>query len=102
MKTKKKTSIQKDMTNKKTKKITTKSTKTIKSTNTDYDINRIVNKIELDILLTTITSQILLLIHNKIPKYKIKKQTIPLLKEIRKNNTLITNTITDIDLNIIF
>ena len=98
MKTKKKSTIQKHSTKRKDKKRTLKSSATSKH----YDVNKIVNKIELDILLTTITSQILLLIHNKTPKYKIKKQTIPLLKEIRKNNTLITNTITDSELNLIF
>ena len=77
-----------------------KSTKPSKIHN--YDINKIVHQIEFDILFTTITNQILFLIHIKTPKQKIKKQTITLLKEIRNNNKLIVNKLTDKELIIIF
>ena len=109
MKTKKKYSIQKYSTKKtksKTKKLHTKHkskhTQPLSSTSQYYDVNKIVHRIEFDILFTTITTQILFLIHIKTPKRKIKKQTITLLKEIRNNNKLITNTITDVELNLIF
>ena len=105
MKTKKKYSIQKHSTKRKTKTKTKKLTnkKTLQTkTHQHYDVNKIVHRIEFDILFTTITTQILFLIHIKTPKQKIKKQTITLLKEIRNNNKLITNTITDKELNIIF
>ena len=103
MKTKKKYSIQKHSTKtkRKTKKHTPKRTKK-SSTSKHYDINKIVHQIEFDILFTTITTQILFLIHKKTPKQKIKQQTLKLLKEIRNNNKLITNTITDNELNLIF
>ena len=118
MKTKKKTRIQKH-NSKKTKKLNTTHqhkhihqhknqhqhhhTNTTKPSKThNYDINKIVHQIEFDILFTTITNQILFLIHIKTPKQKIKKQTITLLKEIRNNNKLIVNKLTDKELIIIF
>jgi hypothetical protein len=100
MKTKKKYSIQKHSTKSKSK--TKKRTPKNASTNKHYDVNKIVHRIEFDILFTTIITQIMFLIHNKTPKYKIKKQMIKLLKEIRNNNKLITNTITDTELSLIF
>jgi hypothetical protein len=110
IKTKKKYSIQKHITKNKKKTKTKKfkqnsySIHTYIHTNSKkhYDVNKIVHQIELDILFTTITTQILFLIHIKTPKSKIRKQTITLLKEIRNNNKLITNTITDDELNLIF
>ena len=115
MKTKKKYSIQKSITKTKkktktkTKKLkTNKNSSSTKHTHTPsqskkhYDVNKIVYQIEFDILFTTITTQILFLIHIKTPKSKIKKQTIALLKEIRNNNKLIKNTMTDDELNLIF
>ena len=104
MKTKKKYSIQKHSTKKsktlKTKKKLDKTLKTSKAT--CHDINKIVHYIEFDILFTTITTQILFLIHIKTPKQKIKKEIITLLKEIRNNNKLITNTITDDEIKLIY
>ena len=110
MKTKKKYSIQKHSTKnkpkskskRKTKKHTPKRTDKISSITKHYDINKIVHRIEFDILFTTITTQILFLIYIKTSKQKIKQQTLKLLKEIRNNNKLITNTITDNELNLIF
>lgn len=108
MKIKKKTRIQKHITKtkKKTKKLKTISspnhTHPFINSNKHYDVNKIVHQIELDILFTTMSAQILFLIHIKTPKTKIKKQTIKLLKEIRNNNKLIINTITDDELNLIF
>ena len=98
MKTKKKYSIQKQTT--KTKKLKHKHKSAIKPS--QNDIKNIVHRIEFDILFTTITTQILFLLHIKTPKTKIKKQTLTLLKEIRNNNKLITNTITDDELNVMF
>jgi hypothetical protein len=103
MKTKKKYSIQRHSTKKtKTKKLKTKQKLNKTSNTTCYDINKIVHQIEFDILFTTITIQILFLIHIKTPNYKIKKEIIKLLKDIRNNNKLITNTITDDELNLIY
>ena len=65
-------------------------------------VNKIVNKIDFDILFTTLTIQILFLIYIKTPKDKIKIQIILLLKEIRKNNKIIKSHITDDELTIIF
>ena len=103
MKTKKKYNIQKHSTKKKTKTKKPKSkTQKYKTSPPRYDVNKIVHRIELDILFSTIITQTLFLIHIKTPKTKIKKQTITLLREIRNNNKLIINTITDAELNIIF
>ncbi len=114
MKTKKKYSIQKSITKTKTKSKTKKKSNKLKhslshihtytpsQSKKHYDVNKIVHQIEFDILFTTITTQILFLIHIKTPKSKIKKQTIALLKEIRNNNKIIINTITDDELNFIF
>jgi len=119
MKTNKKYSIQKHTTKTKKKSKTKKSkTKTKKHTykhklscsksksksksKSYYNVNKIVHHIEFDILFTIISTQILFLINIKTPKQKVKKQTVSLLKEIRNNNKLITNTITDKELNIIF
>jgi hypothetical protein len=105
IKTKKKYSIQKQ-NNLKKKYKTKKRIHIHKNTHTPskkhYNVNKIVHQIEFDILFTTITTQILFLIHIKTPKTKIKKQTIALLKEIRNNNKIIINTITDDELNFIF
>ena len=78
--------------------------KTLKNKNNKHDkeLNNIITKIEFDILMILITDQILLLNTQKISKNKIKEKIILLLKEIRTNNKLIKNTITDNELNIIF
>ena len=90
MKTKKKYSIKthSSKTKRKTKKRTHKRTNKT-SISKHYDVNKIVHQIEFDILFTTITTQILFLIHIKTPKHKIKKQTLTVLKEIRNNNKFI-------------
>lgn len=97
MKTKKTKQTKKKQTHKRTHKRTNKTL-----IPKHYDVNKIVHQIECDILFTTITTQLLFLIHIKTPKQKIKKQTLTVLKEIRNNNKLITNTITDDELNLIF
>jgi hypothetical protein len=101
MKTKKTKQNKQTKQTKQTKKQTHKRTNKT-SISKHYDIHKIVHQIEFDILFTTITTQLLFLIHIKTPKQKIKKQTLTVLKEIRNNNKLITNTITDDELNLIF
>ena len=64
--------------------------------------NSIINKIEFTVLMHIITEQMLFLIKIKTPKHKIKKTILLLLNEVRSNNKLIKNTITDDELNIIF
>ena len=66
------------------------------------DLNKIIKKIEFDMLLMVITDQILFLIYNKVPKDKIKQKIISLLKELSIKNNLIKNNIKDKEFIIIF
>lgn len=98
---KNKTKLKKSTLQKQNKKKTKKLNKHSNKYDTIY-LNNLINKIEFNILITTITDQILFLINHKTPKEKIKDQIILLLKEIRKNNKLIKTNITDNDLTLIF